>query len=151
MCIFFFLPLSVRPLCNVTVINQVLLYLGCLFQPFPPKSEAQDSKPTTPSTAKEQFDCCRLVAWGTQKLTDSKLPSFSSSPSTLHLLQCKGRNTQDLTTNSATKNSSKRSVLRAYDCSGSYFEANHNLDQADCAKAAPPALILHTFFVVVAP
>jgi hypothetical protein len=73
------------------------------------------------------------------------------NPSTLHLLQCKGRNTHDLTTTPTTKNSSKRSVLRACDCSVSYSEANYNLGQADRAAAAPPALILNMFVVVVGP
>jgi len=31
----------------------------------PPSSEAQDAEHATPSTAKEQLDCCRPAAWGT--------------------------------------------------------------------------------------
>jgi hypothetical protein len=45
----------------------------------------------------------------------------------------------------------KQTKCTACDCSVSYSEANYNLGQADRAAAAPPALILHMFVVVVGP
>jgi hypothetical protein len=48
------------PYITCTVVNKVLLYLGCLFQPLPPENEAQDVEPTTPSTPKSNLIAINL-------------------------------------------------------------------------------------------